>query len=116
MPAREARRRVARDRDTEKSLQIAVRAGARASLQSALGDGMPTATCRMRDSAIPDENPIQSEQIFGDVDYPARRATLIEHARRSEAPASLRRALAKLPDDVFESVTALNEALAAVDS
>jgi hypothetical protein len=66
----------------------------------------------MRDPELPDENPIQMEQLFGDVEYPARRATLIEHARRSGAPASVRRAIERLPDRSFESPTALNEALA----
>ncbi len=66
----------------------------------------------MRDPEIPEENPIQTEQLFGDVEYPARRSTLIEHARRAGAPTSVRRAIERLPDRTFESPTALNEALA----
>jgi hypothetical protein len=65
----------------------------------------------MRDPEQPDENPIQTEQLLGDVAYPARRSTLIEHARRAGAPASLQRAIARLPDRTFESATAVNEAL-----
>lgn len=65
----------------------------------------------MRDPELPDQNPIQMEQLFGDVAYPARRLTLIEHARRADAPASVRRAIERLPDRAFESLTALSEAL-----
>lgn len=69
----------------------------------------------MRDPELPDENPIQTEQLFGDVEYPARRSTLVEHAKRAGAPPSVRRAIERLPDRSFESPTALNEALAALD-
>jgi hypothetical protein len=69
----------------------------------------------MRDPELPDENPIQTEQLFGDVSYPARRSTLIEHARRAGAPSSVRRAIERLPDRSFDSPTALNEALADAD-
>jgi hypothetical protein len=65
----------------------------------------------MRDPRLPRENPIQTEQLFGDVPYPVTRAALIEHARRAGAPTSVRRAIERLPDRPIRSATELNEAL-----
>ncbi len=65
----------------------------------------------MADPGLPDDNPIQTEQLLGDVAYPAHRDTLLEHARRAGAAPSLCRAIARLPAREFDSPIAVNEAL-----
>lgn len=66
------------------------------------------------DPGIPDDNPIQTEQVLGDIAYPAHRNALVEHLRGAGAPPSVCRAIARLPDREFASPIDVSEALAAL--
>lgn len=70
----------------------------------------------MTDPEFPDDNPMQTEQLLGDVAYPAHRDTLLEHVRSAGAAASVCRAIARLPDRQFDSPIDVNEALASLAS
>lgn len=61
-------------------------------------------------------NPIQIQKYLKGVDYPARRAQLIEHARQQGADDNICASLEQLPDEEFETPADVSQAFSGPSS
>lgn len=56
-------------------------------------------------------NPIQIQKFLGGIDYPAKREDLISRAKDSGADSNVMEALKALPDQEYDSPTAVSSAI-----
>lgn len=56
-------------------------------------------------------NPIQIQKFLGGVDYPASRETLLSNAKDSGADSNVIQALEAIPDQEYDSPTAVSSAV-----
>ncbi len=60
-------------------------------------------------------NPIQLEKFLKGVDYPAKKADLLKQAQKNGADDQARSTLEQLPDQEFDSPTAVSKAVGKLD-
>ncbi len=60
-------------------------------------------------------NPIQLEKFLKGVDYPAKKADLLKQAQKNGADDQARSTLEQLPDQEFNSPTAVSKAVGKLD-
>lgn len=65
-------------------------------------------------SDMPKVNPIRLQKFLGGVDYPARKDTLVRHAKDRGADDVVQRALEGLPERQYDAPTDVSRAIRAV--
>jgi hypothetical protein len=60
-------------------------------------------------------NPVQIQKFLKGVDYPASKDDLIRHAEKEGADQNVRDALARLPDERFQTPADVSQAIGKLD-
>jgi len=64
------------------------------------------------EKAMPHVNPIQIQKFLKGVDYPAKKETLLENAKKMGADENVCASLEQLPDQDFDAPVDVSQALA----